>query len=169
MTKRDFFILFIKVIGLFLLLSNVFSAFPALVMYSNLYGEWETVLLSVSVALIIIGFFVLLVQHADKVVSWLNLTKGFDDDRIEFGNISKQHIIRLASMLLGGYLIVSSIPNLISALITAFYNDINYIPFTVPDKVNLALQAAYSVVGYLLITNAHLIEKWFLKKHAEDD
>ncbi len=89
MTKRDFFIFFIKITGLFLLLSNVFTALPALFSYGSFIAGWQIVLLSVAVVLIVIGLFIILVQKADRLVDWLNLTKGFDDDRIELGNPNK--------------------------------------------------------------------------------
>ena len=164
MTKRDFFILLLKVVGLFLLLSNVFTAIPSLATYIAMYETGHLIILALAVALIIIGLFVLLVQKADRLVDWLNLTKGFDEDRIEFGNLDRKNLIALASMLFGGYLIVSAIPNILTGLISAFYSDINYIPFTLTDKVNLAIEGAYAVIGYLLITNAHRVSNWMINK-----
>lgn len=166
MTKRDLFIVIIRVIGLFLLLSNIFSVVPSLISYS-VYSTWQGLSLSIAVALIIIGLFIILVQKADRTVDWLKLDKGFDDERIEMSNLNEKNLLTLAILLFGGYLIVTSFPSIIIGLINLFYNDINYLPFDVVDKVDLALESIFMIVGYLMLTNSTRLVNWMITKRSK--
>ena len=41
---------------------------------------------------IIIAIYIFLVNKPDLVINWLKLDKGFDDERIEFGNMDSEKI-----------------------------------------------------------------------------
>jgi hypothetical protein len=112
MTKRDFFIVLIRVFGSFFASKHFLwccTEFTCpihvqrLIVVLCLYGAHYT-----SPYLVVI--FVLLLQHTGRVVDRLKLAKGYDDDRIELGNPNKVMLIRLAILFGGTYLIVDRLP-----------------------------------------------------------
>jgi len=84
MTKKDFFILIIKIFGLFSVVSSLFSILPSNISFALMdFGFFSLIWIAV-VLVVIIGLFVLLIFKAEKVVKLLKLDKGFDEDRIDF-------------------------------------------------------------------------------------
>lgn len=168
MTKRDFFILLIKVVGLFLLLSNLFSILPGMVPYFAMMQGWEIMLSSIVVVLIVIALFVLLVQKADWLVDKLNLARGFDDARIDLGNPNKKTLIQLTILFIGGYLLVDHIPAALLGLINLFMTTVNQYEFNFFGQSNsstqLIINLAAILVAYLLITNSHRLTLWLVRK-----
>lgn len=153
MTKRDFFILIIKVFGLYSLVTSVFSILPMTISYLtielDIYSVGAFILsLGVSVSLMI---FLLFKSHyvADK----LKLDKGFSEERIEISNFSEVGIIKLFCLLYGGYLIISQIPGLISHLYYSIKYDGIELDFGILNPFDLVFSIINLTIGYLLITN----------------
>jgi hypothetical protein len=168
MTKRDFFLLFIKVVGLFLLLSNVFTTIPGFIPYLTMMPGWQILVFSSIVGLIIVGLFVLLVKKADWLVDALKLDKGFDDSHIELGNPNKNTLIQVTILFIGGYLLVDHIPAAILQLINLFIATVNQYEFNFFGQSNsstqLIINLAAILVAYLLITNSHRLTLWLVRK-----
>ena len=83
MTKKDFFILIIKLFGLSSAVTNIFSVIPTNIVYALSEFDVISILWITVASVIVVGLFVLLVIKAELVVKFLKLDKGFDDDRIE--------------------------------------------------------------------------------------
>src|SRR5690554_4793951 len=101
MTKRDFFILLIKVFGLFTLITSVFSGIPSSVTLALMGVDFVSILWIMLAATAVGGLFVVLVFKADRVVQVLRLDRGFDDDRIELGNLKPADVVRIAAFIFG--------------------------------------------------------------------
>ena len=72
MTKKDFFILLIKIFGLFSLITNLFSVLPGNISIAFMdLDPMSAIWIIIAVALIF-GLFVLLVFKAEKIVILLN-------------------------------------------------------------------------------------------------
>jgi hypothetical protein len=105
MTKRDFFILLIKLFGLFFLIKSLFLITLVLRQLNVL------ALISFFIGLAVVaGIFWLLIFKADKVVALLRLESGLSDERIELGNIRTGDIIKIGTFVIGGLLIIDNIP-----------------------------------------------------------
>lgn len=111
------------------------------------------------VSVLIIGLFILLVFKTDKVVKMLRLDKGFDDDKIELGNLQSTDIIKVGSFIIGGLLILYNIPPFLSYLIQAFKRDMMGLGFDLVQKIDWFTTGLYIIVGYLLITNFGFVAK----------
>lgn len=111
------------------------------------------------VSVLIIGLFILLVFKTDKVVKMLRLDKGFDDDKIELGNLQSPDIIKAGSFIIGGLLILYNIPPFLSYLIQAFKRDMMGLGFDLVQKIDWFTTGLYIIVGYLLITNFGFVAK----------
>jgi hypothetical protein len=104
MTKRDFFILIIKLLGLYYLVSSLISGLPSSIIFSFMYGSIVSSLWVILSIIITIGVFVLLVFKADIIAGILELDKGFDDERIELNTANSTTIVKIGTFLLGGFM-----------------------------------------------------------------
>ncbi len=75
MTKKDFFIVCIKIFGLFAVITNLFSVLPGNISFALMDIDGLTLIWVALAVVTIIGLFVLLVFKADKVVNFLNLKR----------------------------------------------------------------------------------------------
>jgi hypothetical protein len=153
MSKRDFFILSIRLFGLSSLVTSVFSVVPsniafALMDFDIVSAAW--VLMAVAV---IVALFVLLVTKADKVVQVLKLEKGFDDSRIELGSLKSRDVIKIGTFIIGGLLILDNVPGFLSHALFAFKGMNAGTEYRMEDKFNWMVSAINLLIGYLLLTN----------------
>ena len=167
MTKKDFFILTIKLFGLYSAMTTIFSVLPnnilfALGQFDAIVGVWIAVALVVT-----IGLFWLLTFKADRLVSLLKLEKGFMEDRIELGNIKSDTLIKIGTFIIGGILLIKSIPGLLSNLFWAFKGEVAGVEFAEKDKFNLTVSVLNVLLGYLLFTNYDFVAKRLTKKDSE--
>ena len=167
MTKRDFFMLLIKVFGLYLLISTLFSAFPGTLLY--LAGNLETLeklWIIVSVVLLV-SLFVALVFKAHKVVELLNLEKGFDDEKIELGNLKAIDLLRISILIIGGFIVIQNISPLLVELYNSLkYNTAEYNYSLFESHNSLALSIVNLIIGFSLIKNYNGLAR-LLSKNSE--
>ena len=159
MTKRDFFILIIKLFGLFSIITSLFSVLPGNISFALMDIDLFSVSWILVVMVIIIGLFVLLIFKSDKVVEFLKLDKGFDDERIEIGNLNTDSIVNLAVIIIGGLLILDNIPEFLSHTLYAFKGDIIGINYDTMDKFNWTVNGINLLLGFLLLTNYNTVSK----------
>jgi hypothetical protein len=159
MTKRDFFIIIIKLFGLFSVVTSLFSVIPSNISFALMDIDLFSVIWIIAVIVIVIGLFVLLIFKSDKVVKLLKLDKGFDDERIEIGNLNPNSIVKLAVIIIGGLLIIDNIPAFLSHTLYAFKENIIGINYDTMDKFNWAVSGINLVLGFLLLTNYNTVSK----------
>lgn len=164
MTKRDFFILLIKLFGLSSAVSVLFSSLPTVFMYSV---DPISTILMIIVCLLVCALCWLLIFHADSLVRLLRLDKGFDDDRIEFCNLQSVAVIKIAVLIIGGVLFVSNLPNLISQSFWLIREDNLGNEISAKDKVMLSVQVLNLLIGYLLFTNYDVVANYFDRKEGK--
>ena len=169
MTKRDFFIMIIKVFGLYWVVNLLFrlpSNFAYVIMDKPTPFTVFWLLLSTFFG---IGLFVLLISNAGNIVRLLKLEKRFDDDRIEFGNLKASDIVKIGTFIIGGLLLLDSIPVFLKYLLVAFDKEIAsqvtesniYNPL---DKFYLIISSVKIVLGYLLLKNYDFMANRFDNK-----
>jgi hypothetical protein len=110
-------------------------------------------------AFVVVGLFVVLIFKADKVVRLLKLDKGFDDEKIEIGNLKPTDIIKIGTFIIGGLLILDNIPAFLSHSLFAFKGDVIGLEYNSQDKFRWAVSGLNLIIGYLLLTNYDFVAK----------
>lgn len=179
MTKRDFFILIIKIFGLYSIITSLFSVLPNNISFVIQNIEIIGIIWLLATALIIIGLFYLLLSKADKISKLLKLENGFDEDRIDFNGLKSLDIIKFVVLIIGGLLFVENIPTFLSHTLFAFkssipqgfdqaYENQGLLKYNrLEDYVYWISSAFNLIIGYLLIANFKKINNYLNKKITE--
>jgi hypothetical protein len=166
MTKKDLFRLIIKIIGLFLILSTLFTVLPSsitwLIMKPDIYG----IIWILFITIVILSFFMFLTFKPDKIIKWLQLDQGFDSDKIEFQNFNIEHILKLAVIVIGGILLIDNIPAFLTHTLSAFQWSIKNVFYGSQDNFKWLMSFINILVGYLMLRNYSYISR-ILKKGNE--
>jgi len=172
MTKRDFFRIIIKLFGLYSLILAVFVYFPNNLSYVIYDFEPITLLWIIGALSLTVLVFVFLIRKTDRIIDLLKIDKGFDEERIEFGNFNVQNILKLGLILIGGFLIIDYFPHFLHFCYLAFKgivasNGIESMhnPFGgTLDYSKWTLSAINLILGYMLLTNFNRISNWIFLK-----
>jgi hypothetical protein len=163
MLKKDFFVLIIKLFGLYSMIIVLFNILPQNFSYASSFGvDSLMILLPVIIAIVTIGLFVLLLFFAPKIVSFLKLEKDFDSENIDFKDFSEDSIIKLSSIIVGGITVIDNLPSLISYTLFAFSSNNSGQIIEANEKFYWIASLAQILVGLFLIFNYKTISK-FLK------
>lgn len=169
MTKRDFFILVIKLFGLMSVVTSLFSGILGNISFALMEPDVLIIVWMIIAVLMIIGLFIVLIFKADKIVGLLKLEKGFDDERIELGNLKSTDIVKIGTFIIGGMLMLNNIPDFLSHTLFAFKGDVAGQIYDSNDKYQWLASAINIVVGYLLLTNFSFVASLLRTKKDEDN
>ncbi|MFK5890708.1 MAG: hypothetical protein QM486_08265 [Flavobacteriaceae bacterium] len=164
MTKKDFFILIIKLFGLFSLVSILFSVLPKYIPYFFVEIDIISIIWIVAIIGFSIGLFLVLVFNSEKLVRLLKLEKGFDDDRIDLGNLNVSDVIKIGTFIIGGLLLIDNIPIFLYHAFFAFKSEIIGMRYMSQDKFNWVVSLMNLIIGYLLLTNYDYVARFFKSK-----
>ncbi len=166
MTKRDFFIIVIRLFGLYALILSVFSILPSNISWLTYPGRIDSPSIFLTILTLGIAFslMVLLLFKADRVVTFLKLDKGFDEDRISLNELNSESILRLGLIIIGGFLILDNIAWLLEYTLYAFKTDLTGSQIENPYKINWLVCGMNLVIGILLITNLNYMVRILNKK-----
>lgn len=169
MTKKDLFIIIIKLIGLILLISSLFVTLPSTLYLMVVEPEIMVVLLSVANFLLLGGMFLYIIFYADKIVNLLKLDADLSHKEIDLTHLKSYDIMRVAVIALGIYMIINNITDFLYYVIVAFKSSVanqNMVyaesdsPFTFNEYVYWAVYGVNILIGYLLITNVKRISRF---------
>jgi len=169
MTKRDFFILIIKIFGLLSIVTSLFSVIPSNIFFALMDIDVFSLAWIVVAILVVIGLFVFLVFKADKVVGLLKLDKGFDDERIDLENLNSADIVKIGTFIIGGLLILENIPGFLSHTFFAFKGSVVGQVYDMKDKFYWAVSGFNILLGFLLVTNYSFIARLLRTKNKENE
>lgn len=165
MTKRDLFRVLIKIFGLYSGVLTVFTVIPSNI--SNLIFQLniEVILIILSSMLISIGLFFLLIFKTDSIINFLKLDKGFDEEQMQIGGLNNENILKLSIIIIGSFLILDYIPNLLFDIVNAFKYKGSAAPIegTSVDYFGITIGIINIVLGYLLVTNYKSLATFFSK------
>lgn len=160
MTKRDFFMLIIKLFGLFAIINTLFDFILMIFSFpESLLKVWYFAITGM-----IIGLYLLLVFASDKIIQLLKLDKGFDEERIEMGNYSAVDVVKIGSFIIGGLLIIKNITQFLIETKNALFADTiesGTIDFSNKSWIISGLNI---LVGFFLITKYNYMVKIFIKE-----
>ncbi|GAB5557455.1 MAG: hypothetical protein SchgKO_16680 [Schleiferiaceae bacterium] len=163
MTKRDFLVLFIKIIGIYLTLQAIvnYAMSLAVIVDASYYSD---TLLYVGINGMAIVLFALPIFFAGPLVDRLNLTKGLDSEKIEFHGLKATDILQVGIILLGGFLLVEKTLDLFRQSLTWIYMDINALGPQQSNWYPMGWSFLQALVGFLLLTNFRAIARWIWKQ-----
>lgn len=153
MTKRDFFVLMIKLFGLFSVVSSIFTILPSNIAFALTDVTTFSVIWIIAAVLILLGLFVLLIFYSGKIVSLLRLEKGFEDDRIELNNLKPSDIIKIGTFIVGSLLLLHNLPQFLSHTLFAFKGGVAGQALNFKSKFDWTVSGLNMILGYLLVTN----------------
>ena len=125
MTKRDLFKVAIRLFGLLSLVSSLFQTLPSLVEYNLRYITTPVVVIAVIIVLLLLMFYRLIFLYTDKIIDWLRLSDGFEDDKIVFGESSFYTLVKLSIVMFGIYILVVNVPAILSDLYFLFKSKVS--------------------------------------------
>tara|TARA_B100001146_G_scaffold223320_1_gene237695 strand:- start:970 stop:1500 length:531 start_codon:yes stop_codon:yes gene_type:complete len=174
MTKRDFFRIIIKLFALYAATISIFSLIPTYAGYAVDALDSLTLLLSLAVLIVIVSILLVLIFSADKIIDLLKLDRGFDEPRIDLGNLKEMNILKLAIILISGLLIIDNTPIFLNHTYLAFKDQISnsnlnsVFTYDQVDYFQYAISAVSIVIGYLMITNYTKVAKWLSKSDKKN-
>ncbi|SFF43687.1 hypothetical protein [Sunxiuqinia elliptica] len=159
MTTKDFFILVIKLFGLYSIAVTLFVTLPQNISFMLPHLELQSTIYLILMIALVIGLFFLLIFKTPHIVRLLKLEKGFDNKQLDLGNLNTQEIVKIGIFIIGGFLIIHNLPAFISQSWSAFYTDIQSQPLNANYKSNWLISGLNVVIGYFMITNLTFITR----------
>lgn len=178
MTKKDLFRVLIKLIGLYIAIILLFMLVPQTIM--ELYYNWnyEINWISIIIMSVVALIAYLLLFETDVFIRLFNLEKGFDDNRIELGQLKTEGILKLGLIIVSGYLLIDNIPDFVVNLIYSFKENVNNNTFDYISINKDYYQANYYVMitagiklffGFLMLTNVNSFASWLNKFNEKNE
>ena len=172
MTIRTFWNILIKILGIWIAL-NCLSLVPQYVssiFYSSDYFNFELFLYGLASILGIVLFYYFILRFFIFKTNWiidrLKLDKNFSEEKIDL-NIGTQNILRIACIVLGGLILVDSIPDIFRTLFR-YYQD-HKIFKKESSSVWVVYNIVKSIIAYLLLNNSKLVSDYIIKKSKPDN
>lgn len=152
MTKRDFFILILKLFGLYSATTFIFTVFSYNHIYMSSGFDYTYILMILFNIIVIAGLFLLLIFKADKIATFLKLDKGFDEDRIDLSNIKSENLLKIGIFIIGGFLILDNLPIFLKFFLSTFKTEASEIERFPQNNYYFIVSGVKLILGYLLIT-----------------
>lgn len=169
MTKRDFFIVLIKVFGLYATFVSLFSIVPRMFSYAGAGFDALSLTWILLSALVVVGLFVGLLFKTDAVVRLFRLERGFDEERIDLGRLSGRTIIKISLLIIGATMVIDQLPAFLSHSYYAFKADLHGQDYASDSNFNWALSSLELILGLALVTQYDRITSWMMRKEEGDD
>jgi hypothetical protein len=173
MKTRDFFILMVKLFGLYSLAIAIFTYIPSSLSYlvtAFMLEDYTAYLLSLLVVAFILLLVYIMIKKADKIVDLLKIDRGFEIEFIDLGKMSEASIIKIALIILGTYLFVEEIPYFVNATLKAI--EVETFPDGNFDEEQRNFVWIFSLLkvfsGLFLMINYKLMQEKLFTKHSND-
>jgi hypothetical protein len=170
MTIRTFWTIFIKILGIWLVLDclTVVPQFFSTILFTKSDTDMLTTLMWLGAMLVTFVFYFLVLRifvfKTNWIIDKLNLDKNFTEEKIDL-NISSQTVLRIATLIVGGFILVESLPSLCKELFS-FYQQ-KSIMREYPSTGWIIYHFIKSLIGYLLLTNSKTIVEFINKQTKE--
>lgn len=174
MTKKDFFRIVLRILGLYFLAMVVFNYLPSIVVFFHSL-PFLSLILAIVVVSLFAYIFLLLILKPDPVIRIFKLDKGFDDDALSAKRIEFVNLLKIAIIATGLFLIISHLPTFLThllfllKLVVKNRNEItdHVESALLTDYISWGIKILSLIVGYLMITNYSAIARFIIKKDSE--
>ena len=169
MTIRTFWVIFFKILGIWLVVDCIFviPGFFSTLLSINSMGMTQGYALTSVLLLLTIAVYIFILRLFLFKPAWLidklKLDQGFDQTEFSF-NISTSSVLTIALIVIGGVILINEIPNLCRQLF--FYVQEKRVTsgMAKPDFSYSIISAVKIVIGLLLIGERKRIVGWFEKR-----
>jgi hypothetical protein len=169
MNKRDFFLIMIKLAGIFSLIGMIDLIAPFLWSMLSIDMEIQE-LIRIIFLLILTGLiYWFMIKDANRLVVAMKLDEGFVEERIDLGNIKTEDIFRIALIILGLLLLINNLPLFIQHAFRAFQNSVLENEYDDNNKFDWGVASVKMVIGFLLVRNYSLVLSWFPVANREEE
>lgn len=173
MRIRTFWTIFIKILGIWLVLDCVtvipqsFTSFS----YLSINDDSQQVLaLTLASLLLTIGGYIFVLWLFVFKTSWLidklHLEKGFTEEKIEL-NIQRSPALTIATIVIGGLMFIDALPDLCKEAFN-FFNQLAAFRKS-PSSEWIIFYIAKTSVGYLLMTNSLFVVDFLERKMGSEN
>lgn len=169
MTIRTFWIIFIKILGIWLVLESVtvLPQFFSTLLFTDPNDTAKSLALTAAVLLLTVGIYIFILRLFVFKTAWLidklHLDKGFDEEIIDL-NIQLSTVLTVTTIVIGGLMFVDSLPQLCKQTFT-FFQQKNLFRES-PSAGWIIFHMVKTILGYLLMTNSKQVVA-FIDKQIE--
>ncbi len=169
MTIRTFWTLFLKILGISLILSGL-TVIPQFMSAFAFFGEnqqdnFMAAIYIIVLLLLTVGFYFvvlkLLVFNSNWLIDKLKLDKGFQEEKLEMG-LTLKTVLTIATIVIGGLILVDALPMLCKQVFafiqqkSVFRED--------PQFSWIVFYFVKTLIGYFLMTNSKMVISYIDKK-----
>ncbi|MES2380932.1 MAG: hypothetical protein V4538_07810 [Bacteroidota bacterium] len=157
MTIRTFWTIFIKILGVWLVLDSVtvIPQFLSTLFFTDSNNTVQNFALTVALLLLTIGIYIFILRLFVFKTAWLidklHLDKGFDEEKIDL-NVPLSTVLTVSTIVIGGLMFVDSLPQLCKQTFV-FFQQQNVFRES-PTSGWIFFELVKTVLGYLLMTNS---------------
>ena len=177
MAIRSFWTVLIKVLGLYMLfealiaLPQILITIYFFISHSDSSGDNLSMLTEglylTGVVLLYVQLFRYCIFKTDLIINKLKLDQGFEDDRFEF-NIHRSTILKIAIIIIGGFLLIDNIPLLCKDGLSYFQQVDNFRRFTdSPQAKYIVFEFLKVFIGYFMLTCSRMIVNYIELKRKK--
>ena len=180
MTPKSFFIIVIKIIGLYFLI-DILRVVPQFLSTLTMLFRGDALSASIGliVSVLLVGVYLLLVKYIlfnpDKIVDKLRLDKNFDEEKLEL-NIHRSTVIKVGVIIVGGVTLLDYFVPLILN-IYSYIKALNqgemmgmldtFSGNTSINTMDLVHGGIMTLLGYFLIANSNTITNWIERQRKK--
>ena len=173
MTPRSFFLILLKVLGIYLILASLTVLAQSLstlyFMTTNGDGDIMGLVWGIGLLLIAVGIYFLILRFfvfkPEIVIDKLRLDKGFTEEKFEL-NIHRSTVLKIAIIVIGGLILVETLPSLCRYIIS--YAQVQSVRFIEnPNAGWLIFYIVKSLIGLYLLTNSRVIVNFIEKQRKK--
>lgn len=167
MTPRSLFSIILKVIGIFFLKDFLFYSVQLIVLPFT-FSSGNIDLLNLLLAIIALVFYLLIIYilifKTDYIINKLSLDKGYPEQVLNI-NIHRSVILSITMIILGGLIIIESMPALVQQIINYIQLKNDHIPHPKIDYI--VLSGVKLFIGLLLIIYQNTIVNFIERKRKK--
>ncbi len=172
MTIRTFWTIFLKILGIWLVLDSVtvIPQFISTLFYPDPYDTGLGLPLSIAVLLLTIGVYLFILRLFVFKTAWLidklHLEKGFDEEKIDL-NVQLTTVLTVTTIVIGGLMFVDSFPELCKEIFV-FLQQKNVFREN-PGSGLIIFLLVKTILSYILMTNSKQVVAFINKQTAKQD
>jgi hypothetical protein len=169
MKPSSLWIILIRIISIYLILSSIFQM-PQTFMYtSSMYGNYNSNPIVYLFFIFWIGCIYLLylfgIQFPHKIIKLLKLNTQFEEDRFQL-DLNQKSVVKAAIIIIAGLLFMNNFVLMIQEIILFSQQEVYDIK-NYPQSMNIATSIIKNIFAYFLIFNSTKIADYILKNEEE--
>jgi hypothetical protein len=172
MTVKTFWTIFIKILGIWLVLDSVtiIPQFISTLFYSYPNDNGQDFAVSIALLFLTIGGYLFILRLFVFKSAWLidklHLEKGFDEEKIDL-NVQLSTVLTVTTIVIGGLMFVDSLPQLCKQTFV-FFQQKNMFRES-PTSGWIIFHLVKTILGYLLMTNSKQVVTFIDKQTAKQN